>query len=106
MTCAGCHNPGSFGLTNPGSVGPGQRWPDTLGFTHISEFAFNGVFALSPALTDVFLPVRKDDLRQYLLNTPVTIQPPTVQSVIRPAATRMLRATPKEAPVKSGKRSG
>lgn len=107
MTCAGCHNPGSFGLSNPESVGPGQRWPNTLGFTHISEFAFNGVFPLSPALTDVFLPVRKNDLRQYLLNTPANIQPATMQSTIRPAATRMLRATtPKEAPVKSGKRSG
>lgn len=98
MTCAGCHNPGSFGLGNPGAVGPDQRWPDTLGFTHISEFAFNGAFPLSPALTNVFLPTRKDDLRQYLLNTPVTIQP---------VAARLIRtAPPKAIPVKPGKRSG
>ena len=106
MTCAGCHNPGSFGLTAPDAVGPEQRWPDTLGFTHINEFALDGVFPLSPALTNVFLPTRKDDLRQYLLNTPASNQSATMQSLSgQPAAARMLnRTTPKK--IKPSKRSG
>jgi cytochrome c553 len=39
MTCGGCHEPSAFGLTVANSVGPGQSWPGTLGFTHVSEFA-------------------------------------------------------------------
>jgi hypothetical protein len=96
MTCAGCHNPSSFGLTNQNAIGPSERWPDTLGFTHINEFAFNGVFPLSSALTDNFLPVRKEDFRQYLLTTPTS----TVQFK---AMMIPIKAT---SIVKSAKRSG
>ncbi len=106
MTCAGCHNPGSFGLTITGAVGPNQRWPDTLGFTHISEFAFNGAFPLSPALTNVFLPARQEDLRQYLLNTPANIQSLTIQPTAARTRLAPLAAPLKVIPVKSGKRSG
>jgi hypothetical protein len=66
MTCGGCHNPGSFGLTSPNSVANGQSWPDTLGFTHVNEFAFNGIFALSPALENVFLPSRKFGMQAFI----------------------------------------
>jgi hypothetical protein len=96
MTCAGCHNPSSFGLTNQNAIGPGERWPDTLGFTHINEFSFNGVFPLSSALTDNFLPVRKEEFRQYLLTTPENAV--QVKAMMLPA-----KAT---SAVKSGKRSG
>lgn len=100
MTCAGCHNPGSFGLTNQDAIGPGQSWPNTLGFTHINEFAFNGVFPLSQALNDVFLPVRREDLREYLLNTPTTSPAAAFMMLRRSLPTNV---TPV---VKPGKRSG
>jgi hypothetical protein len=66
MTCGGCHEPGTFGLTAPDAIGPGQNWPTTLGFTHVSEFANGGVFPLSPALTDVFLPTRLNGLNSFI----------------------------------------
>jgi hypothetical protein len=66
MTCGGCHQPSSFGLTSANSVGPGQTWPDTLSFTHVSEFSSNGSFPLSPALQNVFLPARKTDLQNFI----------------------------------------
>ena len=64
LTCAGCHNPAQFGLTLPGSVGtlalPDGRiidsWPVSLSFFHIDEQG-----NLSPALEDVFLPIRQAD---------------------------------------------
>lgn len=69
QTCAGCHEPRTFGLTNPDSIGAvitptsgiTDRWPSSLvpGFVHISESPSSGVFFLSPALTDHFLPARK-----------------------------------------------
>ncbi len=61
LNCGGCHQPGFFGLTNPGSIGAMRlpngviidSWPSTLGFVHIDEGR-----NLSPALEQVFLPVR------------------------------------------------
>ena len=69
MTCAGCHQPSNFGLTMFDSIGAGQSWPDTLGFTHINELAANGKFPLSPALQNVFLPARKTDLQNFINGT-------------------------------------
>lgn len=72
QNCAGCHQPGSFGLTTPGSIGTvttptggtTDRWPSSLGFVHVGENENPpGIFPLSPALTDHFLPARK----QFLL---------------------------------------
>lgn len=66
MTCGGCHNPNAFGLTSSDSIGAGQTWPQTLGFTHVEEFVTNGKFNISPALRDVFLPARKIDFENFL----------------------------------------
>ena len=66
MSCGGCHQPGTFGLTSANAIGPNQSWPNTLGFTHVSEFANAGVFPLSPALTDVFLPARLAGFNSFL----------------------------------------
>lgn len=74
MTCGGCHQPGVFGLTAPDAVGPGQSWPDSLGFVHVQETPSNGVFELSPALNNVFLPDRRDDFETYL-STEVELEP-------------------------------
>ncbi|MES2825352.1 MAG: hypothetical protein V4732_17245, partial [Pseudomonadota bacterium] len=68
MTCGGCHQPGFFGLTLGDAIGPGQTWPDTLGFTHVSEFASAGVFPISPALIGTFLPARLAGLKSFLSN--------------------------------------
>lgn len=64
QSCAGCHEPAGFGLTAPGALGLGMEWPNSLGFVHIEDFVVGGSFPLSPALTNVFLPAR----RQHLVN--------------------------------------
>lgn len=66
MTCGGCHNPNAFGLTSSNSIGTGQTWPQTLGFTHVEEFTTNGKFNISPALQNVFLPARKIDFESFI----------------------------------------
>jgi hypothetical protein len=72
LSCAGCHQPSTFGLTTAGALGPVQlpggvsasTWPDSLSFVHTSETADgNGVHALSDALNVAFLPAR----RKFLL---------------------------------------
>lgn len=80
MTCGGCHEPSSFGINAANAIGPNQAWPNTLGFVHISEFANAGVFPLSPALTDVFLPVRLAGFNSYLANTNAASAQPGVAS--------------------------
>ncbi len=90
MTCGGCHQPSFFGLTasnNPNSIGNGIAWPDTLGFVHVSEFASGGVFPLSPALNNVFLPARKQDMENYLNNNGVTFQAAPAQTAPATAVT-------------------
>ncbi len=104
MTCAGCHNPGAFGLTFGAGVGPNQFWPQSLGFTHVNEFAFNGKFDISDALKDVFLPARKTVMESFLQSFKVT---PTLRAA--PALLRMniLEAAPAESTTPlTGKRSG
>lgn len=56
QTCAGCHQVSAF---RP--LGGGVTWPGTLGFVHVDENK-----NLSPALTDVFLPHRKDVLDTFI----------------------------------------
>lgn len=80
MTCGGCHQPSFFGLTTNNSIGNGIAWPDTLGFVHVSEFVSGGVFPLSPALNNVFLPARKQDMENYLNNNGVTFQAAPAQT--------------------------
>lgn len=68
QSCAGCHDSGiEFGLTHADAIGPVKlpngttttRWPSSLEFVHASEINVGGMHALSPALTDVFLPERR-----------------------------------------------
>lgn len=67
MTCAGCHEPFQFGLTQANAIGPGESWPNSTGFTHVSEFLDGeNKFIISNALKDVFLPVRLIELESYL----------------------------------------
>ena len=79
LSCAGCHQPGSFGLTAANSIGPGQSWPNALAFVHVDVdpnvnlsgmpgfdvSKFNGNpngFNISPALLNNFLPARENNL--------------------------------------------
>jgi hypothetical protein len=88
QSCHGCHQPGGFGISAPGSIGtvntpPGSpvptidHWPNALNFVHVNtnvpaaqpELAANpAAFGaglgqqISPALLDFFLPDRKNFL--------------------------------------------
>ena len=79
MSCAGCHLPNGFGLTNPNAIGPGMSWPSALAFVHVdtppmislagqvgfdpAQFGGNTQgFNISPALLDTFLPARRNSL--------------------------------------------
>ena len=75
LTCGGCHQPSAFGLTVPNAIGaltlPNgttiNSWPRSNDFVHVNEFADrNGIFTLSPALLDVFLPIRQAKLAAYV----------------------------------------
>ncbi len=84
LSCGGCHDPASFGLTSPGSIadpanpiaapvsnfaptGLTDRWPDSLRFVHTGETPdASGVYPLSEALEEVFLPARRQNLEDYL----------------------------------------
>ncbi|GAA3099924.1 hypothetical protein GCM10010520_51650 [Rhizobium viscosum] len=82
-TCAGCHmtaaRPASGGFAGPGVVvlerqdGSVLRWPDVDpgGFVQVSETR-----ALSPTLTDAFLPFRRYVLSRYLCKAPEPSPPP------------------------------
>lgn len=69
MTCAGCHNPEIFGITGEGKIGSLSlpdgsllsQWPKSQGFTHINDKG-----ELSPALKDVFIPIRQHDFISIL----------------------------------------
>jgi hypothetical protein len=66
QSCAGCHR-----LSNDAPLGGGLTWPASAGFTHVDEREteeIDGVtrFVISPALTDVFLPHRKQVLEEFL----------------------------------------
>jgi len=78
-SCAGCHLPNGFGLTNANSIGPGKSWPSALAFVHVdtppltslagqpgfdpAQFGGNAQgFNISPALLNEFLPARRNNL--------------------------------------------
>ncbi len=78
-SCAGCHLPNGFGLTNPNAIGPGISWPSALKFVHVdtlpmislagqpdfdpAQFGGNTQgFNISPALLTTFLPARRNNL--------------------------------------------
>ena len=100
LSCAGCHQPGTFGLTSVNAIGPGQSWPSALSFVHvdvdpeqnitgmagfdISKFDGNSSGAnISPALLNVFLPAREDNLvSEY--NKDICNCEPNLISVILP----------------------
>ncbi|MEY4589515.1 MAG: hypothetical protein RL497_1591, partial [Pseudomonadota bacterium] len=89
----GCHQPGTFGISAPNAVGPGQSWPnsDLGGFVHVNENPVNGIFRLSPALTQVFLPARKADLESFLGASTRIIEPPIL---VLPGITLPLKPVP------------
>lgn len=59
QTCAGCH-----GVSSGVALGGGLTWPASLGAVHIDESG-----ALSPALTDLFLPMRIARLEAFINRT-------------------------------------
>lgn len=78
-SCAGCHLPPAFGLTNANAIGPGVSWPNALSFVHVDTLpmvslsgqpGFNAAnfggnaqgFNISPALLTSFLPARQNHL--------------------------------------------
>ncbi len=95
MTCGGCHEPSAFGLTGANSVGNGQSWPFTLGFTHVTEFSTNGKFDISPALINVFLPARKADMEAFINSLSAPASTGATTNAVAPATS-----------VLTGKRSG
>lgn len=56
QTCAGCHQ-----LSNGAALGGSLVWPPSAGFVHITEQR-----QLSPALTQVFLPRRRQVLESFI----------------------------------------
>jgi hypothetical protein len=70
QSCGGCHQ-----LSNNKPLGNGLQWPPSLGFVHVTERATEVVdnvtrFVISQALTDAFLPVRKEVMEGYLAEQP------------------------------------
>jgi hypothetical protein len=69
LSCGGCHQ------RNSGRpVGGGLTWPASANFVHSTETddpADPSRFALSPALRDQFLPLRKSVLESYLQASPL-----------------------------------
>jgi len=78
MSCAGCHR-----LSSGKPIGGNLTWPASIGFTHISERDvdlefMDGVtrYRISPALTDAFLPHRKQLVKDYLRGLPLPPRAP------------------------------
>jgi len=77
--CAGCHR-----FSNGVDLGGAITWPQSLGFTHISERdvdleTVNSVtrFKISDALTNLLLPHRKQLVEDFLNNVPLPARAPT-----------------------------
>ncbi|MBZ4422455.1 hypothetical protein [Myxococcus sp. RHSTA-1-4] len=74
QSCAGCHEhskPNPDGTPGNDDLGNGMVWPRSLTFVHVSEQSPESGpdgqrFRISPALTDVFLPHRKQVLESFL----------------------------------------
>ncbi len=78
MACAGCHR-----FSNNADLGGGVTWPASQGFTHVSERdadleTVSGVtrFGISYALSDHFLPARKQLVEDYLNEVPRPVKAP------------------------------
>ncbi|MBR1224523.1 hypothetical protein JQ600_06310 [Bradyrhizobium sp. AUGA SZCCT0176] len=76
VTCAGCHN--FFKAGPPAGTAPIAKlgaeeilWPASLNFVHIDEKA-----ALSPALTEFFIPFRREQLEKLVCkpSAPITVE--------------------------------
>ncbi|HMJ15986.1 MAG TPA: hypothetical protein VK524_31435 [Polyangiaceae bacterium] len=66
LSCAGCHR-----LSSNADLGGGIVWPPSLGFVHVSERDIESVdgvtrYLISDALTNEFLPHRKDVFERFL----------------------------------------
>lgn len=76
LSCAGCHQPSTFGLLasqDANAISAGVGWPDALSFVHVDAVEdAAGIHALSPALVDHFLPARRQHLADFL-NTRVCL---------------------------------
>jgi hypothetical protein len=59
MSCGGCHQ-----NSNDAEIAPNVHWPKSGSFVHVDEKG-----ALSPALTEQFLPARAALLKDYLQET-------------------------------------
>jgi hypothetical protein len=78
MSCAGCHR-----FSSNVAIGDMLIWPASQGFTHVSERDIElevvaGVtrFGISAALTNHFLPARKQLIENYLNDVPLPARPP------------------------------
>ncbi len=72
-SCIGCHQSSTAGSNR--DLGCGLIWPQSLGFTHVSEQFFESTpdglaWPISPALRDVFLPERERILEHFLTQAP------------------------------------
>ncbi len=88
LSCAGCHDPQTFALTDPDSIGTGLSVPDTLRFAHTDDvvtpallsatthFGNGDGFVLSPALIGELIPARADNLIVQLNQQMCVCQPP------------------------------
>ncbi|TIT02671.1 hypothetical protein [Mesorhizobium sp.] len=91
VTCAGCHmtaaRSAGGGFQRPGVIvldkaaGPDLEWPDVLGFVHVDESR-----ALSPTLTEAFLPFRRYVLSRYLCKVGEPIEPVDSETIYEPTA--------------------
>jgi hypothetical protein len=121
LSCAGCHQPAAFGLTNPDAIGPGQSWPSSLGFVHVGtslqslqnttnfQPAYHGGnnqgFVISPALENMFLPARKAVLTD-LVNADVCNCVPDLGPVVAvPNFPQALVPLPKIPPISEKQRN-
>jgi len=65
LTCGGCHQ---FSVGR--EIAPGVTWPFSNGFVQVDEFG-----NLADALTQHFLPARKQQLEQFLCSNSVGTLP-------------------------------
>ncbi len=78
QSCAGCHQHNNAAPNN--DLGNGMTWPASLGFVHVSEVLQDTGpdgprFRISPALTDVFLPHRREVIERFLSSPPLACGP-------------------------------
>lgn len=75
QSCAGCHRLNRTRADRNeffADLGGGLEWPQPLGFTHVDERELEQTiegkerFKISPFLTDVFLPLRREVMSDYL----------------------------------------